>query len=107
MSLSDSDRQSLRMQLVDEHVRLKNRHDLDGILTTFGAAARCDDEPWDAHYVPRRRRASIPTCCAPCPTGRSMCSGATRAKQRSYSKSSFAGTTRVSGTACLQLPRLA
>jgi steroid delta-isomerase-like uncharacterized protein len=51
MSLSDSDRQSLRMQLVDEHVRLENRHDLEGIMTTFGAAARYDDEPWDAHYV--------------------------------------------------------
>ena len=51
MSLSDSDRQSLRMQLVDEHVRLENRHDLDGIMTTFGTAARYDDEPWDAHYV--------------------------------------------------------
>src|SRR5262245_12600552 len=51
MSLSDSDRQSLRMQLVDEHVRLENRHDLDGIMKTFGAAARYDDEPWDAHYV--------------------------------------------------------
>ncbi|HET9176279.1 MAG TPA: hypothetical protein VFN84_07965, partial [Pseudolabrys sp.] len=22
-----------------------------GIITTFGAAARYDDEPWDAHYV--------------------------------------------------------
>ncbi|HEY6383705.1 MAG TPA: nuclear transport factor 2 family protein [Pseudolabrys sp.] len=50
MSLSDSDRQSLRMQLVDEHVRLENRHDLDGIMTTFGTTARYD-EPWDTHYV--------------------------------------------------------
>lgn len=53
MSISDSERQSLRMQLVDEHVALENRHDLDGILTTFGTAARYDDEPWDAHYVGR------------------------------------------------------
>jgi steroid delta-isomerase-like uncharacterized protein len=53
MSLSNSDRQSLRMQLVDEHVRRENRHDLDGIMKTFGAAARYDDEPWDAHYVGR------------------------------------------------------
>src|SRR5262245_66366121 len=53
MSISESESQSLRMQLVDEHVALENRHDLDGILTTFGTAARYDDEPWDAHYVGR------------------------------------------------------
>ena len=34
-------------------MRLENRHDLDGIMATFGAAARYDDEPWDAHYVGR------------------------------------------------------
>jgi steroid delta-isomerase-like uncharacterized protein len=51
MSISDSERLSLRMQLVDEYVRLENRHDLDGIMTTFGVAAHYDDEPWDAHYV--------------------------------------------------------
>jgi hypothetical protein len=40
MTTPDSDqRQSRRLQLVDEHVRLENRHDLDGIITTFGSAA--------------------------------------------------------------------
>jgi steroid delta-isomerase-like uncharacterized protein len=34
-------------------VRLENRHDLDGIMTTFGAAARYDDEPRDARYLGR------------------------------------------------------
>ena len=29
------------------------RHDLDGIMTTFGAGPRYDDEPWDGHYVGR------------------------------------------------------
>lgn len=53
MATSDSEQQSLRLQLVEEHVRLENRHDLDGIMTTFGAAARYDDEPWDAHYMGR------------------------------------------------------
>ena len=53
MSISDSERQSLRTQVVDEYVRLENRHDLNGIMTTFGAAARYDDEPWDAHYIGR------------------------------------------------------
>ena len=46
-------RQALRLTLVDEHIRLENQHDLDGIMTTFGAAARYDDEPWDAHYIGR------------------------------------------------------
>jgi steroid delta-isomerase-like uncharacterized protein len=50
----DSERQmAARLALVDEHVRLENRHDLEGIMTTFGASARYDDEPWDAHYVGR------------------------------------------------------
>ena len=53
MAPSDSEQQLLRLQLVEEHVALENRHDLDGIMTTFGDAARYDDEPWDAHYVGR------------------------------------------------------
>jgi steroid delta-isomerase-like uncharacterized protein len=53
MALSGSEHQSLRVRLVDDHVALENRHDLDGIMTTFGAAARYDDEPWDAHYIGR------------------------------------------------------
>ena len=35
MPTMDPERQSRRMQLVDEHVRLENQHDLDGIMTTF------------------------------------------------------------------------
>jgi hypothetical protein len=53
MPILDPERQSRRLQLVDEHVRLENQHDLDGIMTTFGAAPRYDDEPWDAHYAGR------------------------------------------------------
>ena len=53
MATPDSEQQVLRLQLVEEHVRLENRHDLDGIMTTFGATARYDDESWDAHYVGR------------------------------------------------------
>jgi hypothetical protein len=53
MAPSDSEQQLLRLRLVEEHVALENRHDLDGIMTTFGGAARYDDEPWDAHYVGR------------------------------------------------------
>jgi steroid delta-isomerase-like uncharacterized protein len=44
-----------RLRRVEEHVRLENLHDLDGILGTFGAAARYDDEPWDEHHIGRDR----------------------------------------------------
>jgi steroid delta-isomerase-like uncharacterized protein len=46
-------RQAHRLKLVDEHIDRENRHDLDGIMATFGAAARYDDEPWEAHYTSR------------------------------------------------------
>lgn len=42
-----------RLRLVEEHVSLENAHDLDGIMQTFGEAARYDDEPWGMHYVGR------------------------------------------------------
>ena len=101
MAPSDSEQQLLRLRLVEEHVALENRHDLDGIMTTFGGAARYDDEPWDAHYVGRDGvRAFLRICCAPCRTSRSTCSGAMPAKQRSFLKSSFAGATWVPGAAC-------
>ena len=44
---------SRRMALVEEHVRLENVHDLEGVIATFGDAARYDDEPWGAHYEGR------------------------------------------------------
>jgi steroid delta-isomerase-like uncharacterized protein len=40
-----------RLRHVEEHVRLENLHDLDGILGTFGAQARYDDEPWEEHHL--------------------------------------------------------
>ncbi len=45
--------QSRRLALVEEHVRCENAHNLDGVLQTFGAEARYDDEPWDSHYTGR------------------------------------------------------
>jgi len=42
-----------RMAIVEEHVRLENAHDLDGVLATFGDSARYDDEPWGMHYEGR------------------------------------------------------
>lgn len=49
MSVTNPDRSAARMALVEEHVRSENRHDLEAVMATFGAAARYDDEPWDDH----------------------------------------------------------
>jgi steroid delta-isomerase-like uncharacterized protein len=36
--------------MVEQHVRLENAHDLEGVLGTFGETARYDDEAWGEHY---------------------------------------------------------
>jgi steroid delta-isomerase-like uncharacterized protein len=46
----NKDRQSVRVAAVDEHIRLENAHDLEGVLQTFGENAHYDDEPWGEHY---------------------------------------------------------
>jgi steroid delta-isomerase-like uncharacterized protein len=51
MSALSSARIAARCELVDEHVRLENRHDLAGVMRTFGAIARYDDEPCGEHHV--------------------------------------------------------
>ena len=48
------DRTSARVALVEQHIRLENEHDLEGVLRTFGDTARYDDEPWGEHYQGRR-----------------------------------------------------
>jgi steroid delta-isomerase-like uncharacterized protein len=54
MPTPDSERRmAARLKLVEEHVRLENQHDLEGIMTTFGPTARYDDEPYDGHYIGR------------------------------------------------------
>ena len=50
-AMSRDDRMKARLRLVEEHVRLENLHDLDGILATFGLGARYDDEPWNDHRI--------------------------------------------------------
>jgi steroid delta-isomerase-like uncharacterized protein len=47
------DRASARIAVVEEHIRLENEHDLEGVLRTFGDTARYDDEPWGEHYKGR------------------------------------------------------
>ncbi len=44
------DRVAARIAAVEQHIRLENEHDLEGVLRTFGDAARYDDEPWGEHY---------------------------------------------------------
>jgi steroid delta-isomerase-like uncharacterized protein len=46
----NEDTQSARIALVEHHIRLENEHDLEGVLRTFGATARYDDEAWGEHY---------------------------------------------------------
>lgn len=53
MTTLTPERRAARLRLVEEHVGHENRHDLDGIMATFGAAARYDDEPWDEHHAGR------------------------------------------------------
>jgi steroid delta-isomerase-like uncharacterized protein len=45
-----SDRRLARVALVEEHIRLENAHNLDGVLNTFGDMAQYDDEAWGEHY---------------------------------------------------------
>jgi steroid delta-isomerase-like uncharacterized protein len=47
-TLSDSIR--ARLDVVEEHVRRENAHDLPGIMATFGHQAYYDDEPWGEHH---------------------------------------------------------
>jgi steroid delta-isomerase-like uncharacterized protein len=46
-------RAPVRIAVVAQHIRLENEHDLEGVLRTFGDAARYDDEPWGEHYEGR------------------------------------------------------
>lgn len=44
------EKQSVRIATVEQHIRLENQHDLEGVVSTFGDTARYDDEPWDEDY---------------------------------------------------------
>ncbi len=44
------DKRSARIALVEEHIRLENAHDLEGVISTFGDTAQYDDEPWGEHH---------------------------------------------------------
>ena len=53
MSILEEERLQARIAVVDEHIRCENRHDLDGVMATFGVNARYDDEPWEDHRTGR------------------------------------------------------
>jgi steroid delta-isomerase-like uncharacterized protein len=44
------DARSARIAMVEQHIRLENEHNLDGVLETFGDGAHYDDEAWGEHY---------------------------------------------------------
>jgi steroid delta-isomerase-like uncharacterized protein len=50
MALANSERTAARLQLVEEHVRYENDHDLDGILSTFGETALYEEQPWGERH---------------------------------------------------------
>jgi steroid delta-isomerase-like uncharacterized protein len=45
-----NEKREARIALVAEHIRHENAHDLAGVLGTFGATARYDDEAWGEHF---------------------------------------------------------
>lgn len=47
------DRRSVRMALVEQHIRLENAHDLEGVLGTFGDTAHYEDEAWGERHEGR------------------------------------------------------
>jgi steroid delta-isomerase-like uncharacterized protein len=44
------DRWLARVAVVEQHIRLENEHDLEGVLHTFGDSAQYDDEAWAEHH---------------------------------------------------------
>jgi steroid delta-isomerase-like uncharacterized protein len=50
MQATQSARDSLRMAAIEEHIRHENRHDLDGLLSTFGGHAVYEDGPWGERH---------------------------------------------------------
>jgi steroid delta-isomerase-like uncharacterized protein len=53
MAAVQDQRSAARIRIVQEHLQFENRHDLNGIMETFGAEAFYNDEPWNDHRVGR------------------------------------------------------
>ena len=54
-----NDRLSARIAIVEQHIRLENDHDLEGVLRTFGATARYDDQAVGRTLYGRRRSPAV------------------------------------------------
>ncbi|MBA4158738.1 MAG: ester cyclase [Gemmatimonadetes bacterium] len=50
MNPADTDRATARLQIVEEHIRHENNHDLEGILSTFGESALYEEQPWGERH---------------------------------------------------------
>lgn len=44
------DHRAARIALVEQHIRLENAHDLEGVLSTFGSSAHYEDGAWGERY---------------------------------------------------------
>ena len=53
MTNANTGRMAARLKLVDDHLKFENDHDLEGIMRTFGAMPRYDDEPFGEHHIGR------------------------------------------------------
>ena len=51
MASTPTSRDLSRITVVEEHIRLENAHDLEGVLRTFGDTSRYDDQAWDEHFT--------------------------------------------------------
>jgi steroid delta-isomerase-like uncharacterized protein len=40
-----------RLVLVEEHIRLENEHDLEGVMRTYATTATYEDEPYGEHHL--------------------------------------------------------
>ena len=50
MAPVNTERTAPRLQIVEEHVRYENDHDLEGILSTFGESALYEEQPWGERH---------------------------------------------------------
>jgi steroid delta-isomerase-like uncharacterized protein len=45
-----NDSAARRLRQVEEHVRFENAHDLEGVMSTFGASGFYEDAPWSERH---------------------------------------------------------
>jgi len=64
MEPMQSSRDDLRIAAVEEHVRHENRHDIDGLLSTFGGNAVYEDGPWGERHDGLSACASTTPACS-------------------------------------------